>query len=91
MADLSQVPHVAHVVPHVKHVVHATAPVIFQGYTLLTLLISNAVSAAVAGGAAWYVRGRGMAGVQIDLNNVKTDIENLKAKLSPAVVTPVAA
>lgn len=35
----------------------------------------------------WYVKGRGMTGVKIDLANVKTDIENIKAKLTPVAPT----
>jgi hypothetical protein len=76
----------APVVKHaVKHVVHA-APVIKQGISMLTLLISNVSTAIVVGGLAWYIRGRGFAGVQIDINNIKTDIENLKAKIAPTSV-----
>jgi hypothetical protein len=53
-------------------------------------LIFSAVSAGVAGGLAWYIRGRGLTGVSIDISNIKNDIENLKAKVSPpSVVTPV--
>lgn len=37
----------------------------------------------------YYLGERGWTGVKIDLNNVKTDIEVLKAKMEPTVVTTV--
>lgn len=49
---------------------------------MLTVILSNVVTATVFGVGAWYWRGRGTAGVQIDINNIKQDIETLKAKLS---------
>jgi hypothetical protein len=71
-------------------------PCIQTGVSLMTALISSAIAAAIGGGLAWYIRGRGMAGVQIDLNNVKNDISNIKGRLdgtpaaTPVVVTPPA-
>lgn len=79
MADLSITPHITHVA-HVKPIVHS----VIQGYSMLTILISNTVSAAVAGGLAWYVRGRGMTGVQIDINNIKAELSSLGAKVEAA-------
>lgn len=73
-----------------QHFPH-TKPVITQGYTFMELLISNAVTAAFAGGLAWYIRGRGLTGVQIDISNIKNDIEALKAKVSPVAPAPVVA
>jgi hypothetical protein len=69
----------------VTQTVHAVAPQIkyvLTGVSYMTAVIASAVSAAVAAGLAWYVRGRGMAGVQIDLNNAKNEVANLQAKLS---------
>lgn len=75
-------------VTHVKHVAHAI-PHITQGYTMLNLAIASLVSLAVGGGLGYYVKSRGMTGVQTDLNSVKTDVENLKAKVFPtATPTP---
>lgn len=75
---------------HVVHTIHhlpAMKPVIIQGYTFMEMLITNGVTALVAGGLAWYVRGRGITGVEIDISNIKNDIENLKAKVQPIVLT----
>lgn len=47
-------------------------------------------------GVGYYLGERGWTGVKIDLSNVKTDVEVLKAKLNPPVVvsapvqTPIA-
>lgn len=73
-------------IPHVAHHVAALKPVIIQGYSMFSMLISSAVSGGVMFGLGWYVKGRGMTGVQNDLNNVKQDVEALKAKFSPAPV-----
>ena len=82
-----------HVVPHVKSIHHAVQampfiPAVTHGVSMLTSVISSLVALGLGFGSGWYVKGRGMTGVQIDLNNVKTDVENIKAKLTPAV-TPV--
>ena len=69
----------------------ACLPSIKMGVPMLTSLISSIVTGAVGFGLGWYVKGRGMTGVQIDLNNVKTDVENLKNKLFPVQATPVVA
>lgn len=71
---------------HAPHVTHAK---LFSGVSTLTELIVGGIAVAVAFTLGWYIKGRGMTGVQIDLNNVKTDVENLKTKLFPApVATP---
>lgn len=87
MVDISIAPHAA------QHVSHA-APVIktvLIGVTYMTAAIASAVSAGIGFGLGWYIKGRGMAGVQIDINNIKTDILNLKAKIDPSAPAPVAA
>lgn len=78
---MANLPQVAHATQHIH--------TIQTGVSTLTAFISSLVSAAVAGGLGWYIRGRGMTGVQIDLKNIKTDIENLKNRVSGAP-TPVA-
>lgn len=45
-------------------------------------LISPIVTFAIGAGLGWYVRGRGMDGVKIDLDNVKKELENLKTKIA---------
>lgn len=78
-------------VAHVSHVAHC--PFCIQhGVSMLTSAISALVALGLGFGSGWYVKGRGMTGVQIDLNNVKTDVENIKAKLTTATtVTPAVA
>ena len=68
------------------HAAHAAVSVksITQGVSMLTLLISNAVTAAVSVGISWYISKRGMAGVKIDLDNAKKEIEKLVGN-APAV------
>jgi len=89
MTDLSfstdMVPHAQVVAHHAKHVVHHVAPVIKQGYSMLSLLLSSVASLAAGFGLGWYIKGRGMTGVKIDLNNVKSDVEKIKAQVFPAV------
>lgn len=83
MADLmSPVAHIAPHVAHVKPIIHAVAAT--KGFSMLTLLISNVSSAALAGGLSWYIRGRGMTGVGIDIQNMKNEIEKLKNVSAPA-------
>lgn len=68
---------------HVSHV----APTLI-GVSYMTTFIVAAVSSAVSFGLGWYIKGRGMAGVKIDLANVKTDIEMLKNKIAPSAPAP---
>lgn len=90
MADIfSAVVQAPAVVPHVKHIAHhaaSVAPIVKQGVSMLTILISNLVSAAVAGGLTWYIRGRGMTGVKQDISNAQAEIAKLKAQVSPPAV-----
>lgn len=80
MADMSQLPH--HI-QHIKPMAHA----VVTGVPMLYTAISSLVSMGIGFGLGWYIKSRGMAGVKIDIGNIKTDIENLKAKLSaPSVV-----
>ena len=51
------------------------------GVPMLNAVISSAVAFLVGGGLGWYIKGRGVTGVQNDLSNIKTDITNLKAKV----------
>lgn len=78
MADLSQSTHAVHAAVAVK-------PIITEGMSMLTLLISNAVTAAISVGISWYISHRGMAGVKIDLNNAKNEIAKLTGNVTAAV------
>lgn len=66
-------------VTHVKPIIHT----MLIGVTYMTALYYSMASLAAGFGLGWYIKGRGMAGVQIDINNIKTDIVNLKNKISP--------
>lgn len=61
------------------------------GVSTLTELIIGGVAVVIAFTLGWYIRGRGYAGVQIDLNNIKTDIVNLKNKIDPSAPAPISA
>lgn len=77
-----------HVAPVVEPVIKYVT--VFSGVTYMEAAIAAGVSLLVGFGIGWYIKGRGMAGVKIDLNNVKTDVENLKNKVFPvAIPTPV--
>lgn len=81
MADMSQLPH--HI-QHIKPMAHA----VVTGVPMLYTAISSLATMALGFGLGWYIRGRGLSGVQIDLVNIKNDVANLKSKLSaptPAV------
>jgi hypothetical protein len=79
-----------------SHVVHCAQqlPQIHYGVSMLTTVISSVVTLGMGFGLGWYVKGRGLTGVQNDLNNVKTDVANIKAQISPtpavATATPAA-
>jgi len=85
-ADAAQhAPAVKHVAKHVAHAV----PVIKQGFSMLTLFISNLITAVIFGGGAWYARGRGWFGVKVDLTNAKNAVSNEVSKIETAA-TPSA-
>lgn len=70
-----------------SHIAHC-APLIPTGVSYMTALISSLISLAVGFGAGWYVKGRGMTGVKMDVANIKTDVENLKSKVMPVAQAP---
>lgn len=76
---------------HTVHHVMVAKPLVTQGYSMLTLMITNAVTAVVMGGLGYYIKGRGMAGVNIDIANIKTDVLNLKNKIDPSAPAPISA
>ena len=88
-ADAAQhAPAVKHVAKHVTNIAHAV-PVIKQGFSMLTLFISNLITAVIFGGGAWYARGRGWFGVKVDLTNAKNAVSNEVSKIETAA-TPSA-
>jgi hypothetical protein len=66
-----------------KHFTEAPSyiPHLISGVSYMDAIISSIISLGVGFGAGWYVKGRGMTGVQNDLNNIKNDITNIKAKV----------
>lgn len=61
------------------------APVVSSGISYTTGLIWSGVTLVVGFITGWYVKGRGMTGVKLDLLNAKMDIANLKEKLDAKV------
>lgn len=52
-------------------------------------LVMFEVFGAVCFGAGYWIKARGIAGIVRDFEDVKTDIENLKAKVNVTPVAPV--
>lgn len=74
--------------PVIKYVTHTVTQ--HTGFYFHTLAIASLVSAAVAAGMAWYVRGRGIQGVKNDMANAQNEVIALKAKISDQVATKTA-
>lgn len=64
--------------PHIAH----CAPMLPTGISYMTAMISSLISLAVGFGLGWYIKGRGMTGVKIDLANVKADVTALGTKVA---------
>jgi hypothetical protein len=64
-------------------------PIIAPGLTYTAGLIWSSIALVIGAVSGWYVKGRGMAGVKLDLDNVKADIVNLRAKIDAPKVTDV--
>lgn len=62
------------------HIAHACTTTL-SGVPMITSMLYSAGFMLIGTSLGWYLKGRGMAGVQIDLANIKTDVENLKAKV----------
>lgn len=57
----------------------------------ITAVTIAEVTFVVGGVLGYYLGHRGIAGVESDLQDVKTDIANIKGKLTPTpVITPIA-
>lgn len=58
----------------------------------LTVFYITIVLMGLSFGSGFYIGERGLAGVKIDLNNTKNDLEKVKNAIFPqtAIVTPVA-
>ncbi len=52
-----------------------------SGVSYMDAIISSAVAFVVGGGLGWWLGKQGISGVQTELKTVKTDVENLKAKV----------
>lgn len=61
------------------------APVVSSGLSYTTGFICSGVSLVIGFITGWYIKGRGMTGVKIDMDNVKNDISILKAKVDAQV------
>lgn len=71
--------------PHIAAKCAEIHPIIAPGLTYTAGLIWSGVSLVVGAVSGWYVKGRGMTGVKLDLLNAKMDIANLKDKLDVKV------
>lgn len=71
--------------PHAVAKCAELAPVIMPGLTYTTGLIWSGISMVIGFVSGWYVKGRGMSGVKVDLDNLKLDVSNLKDKLDAKV------
>lgn len=60
-------------------------PYVAPGIAYTTGFIWAGIALTVGAISGWYTKGRGMAGVKIDLDNVKMDVIALKAKLDAKV------
>lgn len=60
-------------------------PYVAPGLAYSTAFIWSGVSLVIGFITGWYVKGRGMTGVKIDLDNVKMDLANLKGKIDAKV------
>ena len=73
-------PAAAVVQPVVEHLIGVS----YMDATLISLL-----TLAIGFGLGWYIKGRGITGVENDLDNVKKDIFAIKQRLTPAPAAPV--
>lgn len=71
--------------PHVAAKCAEVHPIIAPGLSYTAGLIWSGVSLVIGVLIGWYVKGRGMTGVKIDLLNAKMDVANLKGKLDAQV------
>lgn len=71
--------------PHAAAKCAELAPVIAPGLSYTAGLIWAGITLVIGVVTGWYVKGRGMAGVKIDLDNVKQDLSDLKAKVDAKV------
>lgn len=59
------------------------------GTSFTRVVIATAVAALISFGLGWYIKGRGLAGVKIDLDNAKTvvttDAQKVESTFAAAV------
>lgn len=71
--------------PHIAAKCAEVHPIIAPGLTYTAGLIWSGIALVIGAVSGWYVKGRGMSGVKIDLDNVKQDLSDLKAKVDAKV------
>jgi hypothetical protein len=69
--------------PVVHNVVHTVTKLV--GVTYTEAGIAVALTAIVAAGLAWYIRGRGLTGVKTDITNAKTTVNSAVAAVEAKV------
>lgn len=67
--------------PHIAAKCAEIHPIIAPGLTYTAGLIWATIALTIGVVSGWYVKARGMVGVKVDLDNVKTDFSDLKAKV----------
>lgn len=77
---------VTHAIVHAKPLIHT----VVTGVSYMTALITSSIVGVLCFALGYYVKGRGFAGIKIDVDNIKKDIENLKVSVSEKA-TPVVA
>jgi len=72
---------VHHVAQACKPVIHYVPKVVdhLVGVTYLNASIAVVIGMAIAGGLAWYIRGRGLTGVKTDITNAETTVKSAVA------------
>lgn len=68
--------------PHAAAKCAELAPIIAPGLSYTAGLIWAGITLVIGAVSGWYVKGRGMAGVKIDLDNVKSDLDKIKERIN---------
>lgn len=50
-----------------------------HGVTMFSAFVASSIALAAGFGIGWYIKGRGVAGVQIDASNAKNEVEKVAA------------
>jgi len=78
-----ETPIVYHAAAACKPVIHYVPKVVnhLVGVTYLNASLAVVIGAAIAGGLAWYIRGRGLTGVKTDIQNAETTVKTAVASV----------